>query len=1039
MDGSRAVIGILPGSKTATDANDDAVVDAAVGAGGVASKGEESSVMKYELGTTEWRGMATRMVDDRQTLIDASIYIEECNVELPPTAETKDDDVADNITSKTRIVMTFGKLLIEDDGWDTYDLPIYEIGNNYFLYARGKYGVSSGGGSSSGGGGGGDGELGYHTARAMFVKDFDEDVTDVSSSPLLVVNAPTPSPTGLVERYFCTWDENKPLRADEYCNEARHPIWSDAVDECDCNDDDGGDGPFCLSVSCLTVPPTITPTVSVEPTSTPTTSPIPTFAPTTEPTAEPTTLEPTTSTPSVMPIRPSGGLSFNVPTDAGEVITKSIPLSPFVVDFSLVKVEGPLRRSLRREDESSSSSSSSTVARDVELLSIVSDHLLNRFEVRLGVEPVGVELIVLDKREKDDATVSYFYAGYAVYRSNGGIPKTAVLDAEIIRAFNNPPGKAACMDALHSSDDAYISGMTNVVASLRGANGAVVGEGGGWDPSPDAAQDVYGNESAAFAVEDPIDDKGGGGAWSTAGMVLAVLLATSFVVAGILAVRKYRRYSRNNANNDHVDYKSRKQSGKRSDGAAGSPTTKISVDGRVLKIKRYFNFESPKDGRSLAGADEEGDNRHMLYDDLEIVGGDTFPASQDLSIDGNPTTVPPGQRFDRQGKQFYPSDADASQPYDEESTTIGKGSPIGTTTRDMIYFSHIAKQMTEDELDGSHATVDDLYSDKDSYFQSCIGGGGPDKDSIQSLRSHDTLDNTFGFANESIEHLIEGIECILEKRDKEENAASSPSGSGSKNIDSLDVVQTHLPPIVDTSMSKTTTTDHGRHHIGDVVAGENVGYDELPVLGATPRGYEEVLTTRLSRALYDSGRSPDMMSSLDKSCDTIGQKGEAFEFLKDTPTFDSSDVAYESAVNTSDISTTDELFARIAELESKILNTESQLAQEESIKISSLMAEKEDSNSRTPLMTNAKSSKNESSRNETALASSAMQIIFSDATLAMMEQRRLECTPPPSEGDIDSAMIQEAKDNALLGKYLDESDSEEESTIFVLPDESQEN
>ena len=155
---------------------------------------------------------------------------------------------------------------------------------------------------------------------------------------------------------------------------------------------------------------------------------------------------------------------------------------------------------------------------------------------------------------------------------------------------------------------------------------------------------------------------------------------------------------------------------------------------------------------------------------------------------------------------------------------------------------------------------------------------------------------------------------------------------------------------------------------------------------------------------------------------------EAFELLQDTPTFDSSDViygssdvVYESAANTSDISTTDELFARIAELESKILNTESQLAQEESI-------------DRTPLMTNAKS-RVSGTRNGAVVASSALQLDFTETTLAMIEQRRLECTPPPSEGEVNSAMIQEARDQALLGRYLDETDSEEESTIFVLPGE----
>ena len=856
-------------------------------------------------------------------------------------------------------------------------------------------------------------------------------------------------------RYFCSWDEKKTLKADKYCDEMRYPVWFDSPDECDCDDEDAGgeDGPFCMSVGCYTDPPTGMPTSSVGPTHTPTASALPSLAPTT---TGPTTTTPTTALPTtpsadagaaaeVRPL-PSGGFSFNAPVDAAAAATtRSVPLSPFVVDFHLAgdEVDARRRRSLRGEEEDAPYSSS-PAARDVELLSIVSDHLLERFGIGLSVEVAGVELIVLDKREWEEEDgdgsdiVSYEYAGNALYGTETPVPSSAVLDAEVLKAFNNPPGKAACMDALHSSVDDVISAMTDVGASTReGFGGGGVEEGGGGGesegPSPDAS--AAEEEEEEVVVTSPTIDDGDGGVTKTASLVFASLLATAFVVAGLLAVRKYRRYHRNNASNDYVNYQNRKRSG--SGAAAVSPTTKVSVDGRVLRFKRYFNFESPKDGRSVAGAGEEGGGEHdpTMYDDLEIVGGDTFPASQDQFTDDEDTAViPPGKNFDRQGRQFEPSDVDVSLPYDEggtPSTTIGEGSTHGATTHDMIYFSHIANQMTEDQLDGSrsHATVDDLYSDKDSYFHSYIGGGGPDKDSIQSTHSLDTLDNTFGFVNESISHLIDGIEDMLEKRDMEEkNAAPSADGGvGSRNIDSLDIVSPRMVPMIDTSMS-TTATDQWSRHIGDVVVDEKVGYSELPVLGATPRGYEEVLKTRFSQATNDSrGIAPP---SFHRSGDGVERDSdEAFELLQDTPTFDSSDViygssdvVYETAANTSDISTTDELFARIAELESKILNTESQLAQEESI-------------NRTPLITNSKA-RTTGTRNGAVVSSSALQLDFTETTLAMIEQRRLECTPPPSESEVDSAMIQEARDQRLLGRYLDETDSEEESTIFLLPGES---
>jgi hypothetical protein len=202
MDGSRAIIGTLTVG-SATTANDDdhggdireGGVDVVIadGDGADVAGSTVGSVMKYELGTSEWRGFASRMDENRQTLIDASIFIEEYDYRTDEQQRPDDDVGDDKITiviggddndideddivmtnaKGRRIVMTFGKLLIEDDGWDVYDLPIYERGNNHFLFARGRYGGNGDGGAN---------ELGYHAVRATFVKDFDDDITDVSFS-----------------------------------------------------------------------------------------------------------------------------------------------------------------------------------------------------------------------------------------------------------------------------------------------------------------------------------------------------------------------------------------------------------------------------------------------------------------------------------------------------------------------------------------------------------------------------------------------------------------------------------------------------------------------------------------------------------------------------------------------------------------------------------------------------------------------------------------------------------------------------------------
>ena len=53
--------------------------------------------------------------------------------------------------------------------------------------------------------------------------------------------------------------------------------------------------------------------------------------------------------------------------------------------------------------------------------------------------------------------------------------------------------------------------------------------------------------------------------------------------------------------------------------------------------------------------------------------------------------------------------------------------------------------------------------------------------------------------------------------------------------------------------------------------------------------------------------------------------------------------------------------------------------------------------------------------------------IFTQETLGMINRNRLKSTPPPSENDYDEDIVNDAKENALLGQWKMESDSEEES------------
>lgn len=52
--------------------------------------------------------------------------------------------------------------------------------------------------------------------------------------------------------------------------------------------------------------------------------------------------------------------------------------------------------------------------------------------------------------------------------------------------------------------------------------------------------------------------------------------------------------------------------------------------------------------------------------------------------------------------------------------------------------------------------------------------------------------------------------------------------------------------------------------------------------------------------------------------------------------------------------------------------------------------------------------------------------IFTQETLGMINRNRLKCTPPPSENEYDEDVVNDAKENTLLGKWTVDSDEDED-------------
>lgn len=738
------------------------------------------------------------------------------------------------------------------------------------------------------------------------------------------------------------------MNADKICDANRFPTWFERKSLCDCTIDE----PYCLRVLCAT---TVDSSPAEEPTAV-------TSVPTMKPTDEPS---------SIVDMQSLEGLAFHTPENATG-ITKSIPLSRFVIDYYylLPNEKGRERRyrSLRGEK------TVFTTAMELELLNFVSDHLLERLEVGLDVQPTDVELLtVLNTLERIDvdgeSIASYKYAGNMMYQSVNVIT-ASILNSEVLKAFNGIPGKTAFLARLQSSEDKVLLGVTDVKARL--ADAEIDEDDTSLSTAAVVVVDDESNTNTLVNVQDLIQVQEGFSNGSSSSMSIAIIaicaIAIITVIGGFVVANRYKKYRLNNDNNDYVNYQNRKRD--------------VTMTPRSIKVKSYFNFDTPNEGRSVAGADD-----NPIYDDLEIIGGNTYPSSQehiddDDDDDENPTR-PLGTRFDRQqGLQFDPVCDVSLMPYDERAnTTIEGSSGIGMAARSnevadgddsthssMIYFSHIANQLSNDHLDMSlneshdeHRTVDDLYSDKDSYFNSY--------NIVGKNHSFDTLDSLFD-VNESISHLIDGIENMLDRKEKEEEnpALLSPDAVHSNPIDSEVMLPSNLLTMLNTTMS-TTATDG--IHIGDV---------------------------------YEEHSDSSILSST---------------------------------------SATDELFARIADLENKILNTQTQFAlEEEKVNFDKRSNAVTDLVVGNPVtVTPLPSPLSAEIRNETTIMSSSiLQLEFTKETLAMMQQRRLDCTPPPSHGDVDSEarkMVQEAQNNCLLGKFLDDTDSEEEvSTIYEVAEEA---
>jgi hypothetical protein len=121
--------------------------------------------------------------------------------------------------------------------------------------------------------------------------------------------------------------------------------------------------------------------------------------------------------------------------------------------------------------------------------------------------------------------------------------------------------------------------------------------------------------------------------------------------------------------------------------------------------------------------------------------------------------------------------------------------------------------------------------------------------------------------------------------------------------------------------------------------------------------------------------------------------------------------------NASEFSITDNLFARLTELENKIIYTESQFSLEDGTTTKERLGD-------------YKNAYREAEDSFAVHKRNFSDGIFTEETLGMIQRDRLRGSPPPSEGELDGAAIDCSKSASLLGNVHDDSDADDDDELL---------
>ncbi len=212
----------------------------------------------------------------------------------------------------------------------------------------------------------------------------------------------------------------------------------------------------------------------------------------------------------------------------------------------------------------------------------------------------------------------------------------------------------------------------------------------------------------------------------------------------------------------------------------------------------------------------------------------------------------------------------------------------------------------------------------------------------------------------------------------------------------------------------------------DSYFGSSVGTGNISA-GLRPRLLSRDLVYSDTDSSLRSGSELDLMKNNPASIYSVSKVNQLLLYNDEAPSdseiTEAECAAEEVAVNNvedgnpfaSEMAVTGDLFARLNELENKIIFTESQFAQEDAITTKEAPAD-------------CKTAYSEAE--DTSAIRNNDAGVFTDETLGTIQRDRLQDTPPPSETELEGDIVDCSRGSSLLGHVFDESDGDDDELLF---------